>query len=157
MMNRILQNHWCRFLAGNISVALLVVGIPVAILLAITNITSRPWTILGILAIVHASLIGLQISRQGTWIPEKWLAAAFVVLPVFDVQQTVKLFSKGLWLHGFWAFVLALGAAAITVAIVKRQWQKWQSPKTVVVVKSHPGDDSHAAHHHAEDPTTMVY
>src|SRR5688500_1302885 len=69
IMNRMLQNHWCRFLAGNASVVLLTVGIPVAILLAVTSSITWSWAVVGILAIVHASLIGLQISKQGTWVP----------------------------------------------------------------------------------------
>jgi hypothetical protein len=157
MMNRILQNHWCRFVAGNLSVALLVVGIPTVILLSMTGQIRSATAGLGILAMVHASLVGLQISKQGSWIPEKWLAAAFVVLPVVDVQQTVRLFSKGLWLEGFWAFVLALFAAAITVAIVKHQWRKWHAPKDTVLIVPGSGEDHHAHHHHTEDPTTMVY
>src|SRR5688572_30556276 len=123
MLNRMLQNHWCRFLSGNLSVGLLVVGIPVAILLALTSTIATSWAVLGVLAIVQVSLVGLQISRQGTPIPEKWLAAAFAFLPLFGAWQTVELFSKGLVLEGFLAFLLALGASAFTVAIVKNQWR----------------------------------
>ena len=157
MLNRILQNHWCRFLAGNVSVTLLVVGIPTVILLAGLGSITRPWAVLGILAIVHVSLVGLQVSQKGTGIPEKWLAAGYVVLPVIDVQQTVRLFSKGLWLEGFWAFVMALVASAFTVAIVTNKWRIWTAPKPVIVPGPRPGDDHHGHHHHTDDPTTMVY
>lgn len=156
-MNRLMQNHWCRFLAGNLSVGLLVVGIPVAILLGVTEMIAASWAVLTILAIVHFSLVGLQISRRGAWVPETWLAGAFVVLPIVDIQQTVRLFSKGLWVQGFWAFVLALGASAVTVAIVKNQWRKWTAPKESVVLLPRPSQDEHGQHHHVEDPTTMVY
>lgn len=156
MLNRMLQNHWCRFLAGNLSVALLVVGIPVAIVLAVTKTIAAPWAILGILTIVHVSLIGLQISRQGTWIPEKWLAAGFAVLPVFDAWQTVKLFSNGDWVEGFLAFNLAVLASVFTVAILKNKWRKWRAPKPTLVANPQSAGD-HQAHHHADDPTSMVY
>jgi hypothetical protein len=157
MLNRVLQNHWCRFLAGNLSVGLLVVGIPVAILLALTNTVATSWAVLGILAIVHLSLVGLQISRQGTWIPEKWLAAAFALLPLFDAWQTVEIILKGLVLEGLLASLLALGASALTAAIVKNQWNKWRAPKPVVIFNPTSGEGHQAHQHHADDPISMVY
>jgi hypothetical protein len=157
MMNRMLQNHGCRFLAGNLSVALLTAGIPAAILLAITKTMAASWAVLAILAIVHLSLVGLQISRQGTWIPEKWLAAAFVVLPVVDAWQTVRWLMTGFWIEGFLGFNLAALASVFTVMIVRNKWRKWRAPKPVVLPVAHSGDDHHAQHHHADDPTTMVY
>jgi hypothetical protein len=157
MMNRIFQNHWCRLIAGNLSIALLVIGVPVAVMFAITGTLAITSAVLLILACVHLSLVGLQISRQGTWIPEKWLAAGFVFLPVIDVSQTVAMFSKDLWLEGVWAFLLAVAAAFITVSIVKNQWQKWQAPKTTTVTIKRSSNGNQAAIHPADDPTTMVY
>jgi hypothetical protein len=156
MFHRIMQNHWCRFLAGNASVGLLVVGIPAAILLAITQTITGAWAILAILAMVHVSLVGLQVSRHGMWIPEKWLAAGFVVLPLVDVWQTVRLFSRNNYVEGFWATVLTVLASAMTVAIVNNKWRKWHAPKPVLVANPQ-GGEGHHHHHHADDPTTMVY
>jgi hypothetical protein len=157
MKNRMLQNHWCRLLAGNLSIALLVIGLPVAVLFAVTGTFRSTTAILTVLAIIHVSLVGLQISQYGTWIPEKWLAAGYVCLPVIDVSQTVTLFSKGLWLEGFWAFVMAVVAAFFTVSIVKNQWQKWRHPKTTTMTRHRPAPEDQGFQHPADDPTTMVY
>ena len=154
MLKKILDNHWCRLLAGNLSLALLVVCIPMAVMLTITQSLAAMTAGLVILAVVHVALVGLQISRHGTWIPEKWLAVGFVFLPVIDVSQTVSLFNKGFWLEGFWAFVMAVAAAFFTVHIVKTQWQKWRHPKTVTVTKTRHEDQSV---NQPMDDTTMVY
>lgn len=156
MVKRVLKNHWCRLLAGNLSVTLLVIGIPLVIVLTVTQTLTTLTAGLVILAIVHLSLVGLQVSKGGTWIPEKWLAAGYLVLPVIDVMRTVSCFSQGFWLHGFWAFAMALAASFITVMIVQNQWQKWRSPKLVeVTVKK--SSSNHADNFPMDDPTSMVY
>lgn len=157
MLNRILKNQWCRLLAGNLSVGLLVVGIPLAVLLAILNTLAVPTAGVIVLAIVHLALVGLQVSRQGTWIPEKWLAAGYVFLPLIDVIFTVRWFSQDYWLEGFWAFVMALVAAFFTIWIAKNQWRKWRSPELTTVTVKHGSNHGSIDHHHADDPTTMVY
>lgn len=156
MVNRILKNHWCRLLAGNLSVGLLVVGIPVVVLFTVSQTLTTLTAGLIILAIVHLSLVGLQVSKGGTWIPEKWLAAGYLFLPVIDVSRTVHCFSNGFWLHGFWAFVMALTASFLTVFIAKNQWRKWREPKTEVVV-ANSAPNHQADNFPADDPTTMVY
>ena len=157
MLNRILQNQWCRFVAGNLSVGILVVGIPVAVLLTIMNTLTVPAAGLLVLAIVHLALVGLQISRQGTWIPEKWLAAGYVFLPPIDVIFTVRWFSQTAWFAGFGALVLAVIASFFTIWIAKNQWRKWKHPKSATVTISRPVHEDHAANQPADDPTTMVY
>ncbi len=156
MVKRILDNHWCRLLAGNLSLALLVVCIPMAVLLTITQSLAAMTAALVILATVHLALVGLQVSQRGTWIPESWLAVGFVFLPVIDVSQTVSLFNKGLWLEGFWAFVMAVAAAFVTVHIVKNQWQKWRHPKIHTVTKTQSSHGDQTIHPPMDD-TTMVY
>ncbi len=155
-MNRILQNTLCRLLAGNFSIALLVIGIPVAILFKITGTLTTSTAVIAVLAILHVSLLGLQISQRGTWVPEKWLAAGYVFLPVIDVSQTVSWFSNGLYREGFCAFALALTAAFITVSIVKNQWRKWLAPKTVAVTKPSTGREALEQNQSVDDPT-MIY
>ena len=156
-MNRILENQWCRFFAGNASIALLTVGIPAAILFQVMGTITSATAGLVILAIVHLTLVGLQISRNGTWIPEKWLAAGYLVLPVIDVSKTVTWFAKGLWVEGFWAFVLAVIAAFVTVSIVKNEHRKWRAPKTTTFRRHRSQHEGNGFDHHADDPTTLVY
>jgi len=156
MLNRMLKNHWCRLLAGNLSVGLLVVGIPVAVLLAMSGTLAVPTAGLIVLVFIHFALIGMQISRQGTWIPEKWLAAGYVFLPVIDVMQTVRWFRQDFWLEGIWAFVLAFASSFVTIWIAKNQWRKWKSPKIETVTINRQADHG-SAHHADHDPTTMVY
>ncbi|MCA9067775.1 MAG: hypothetical protein KDA84_02565 [Planctomycetaceae bacterium] len=157
MVNRMLENHWCRLLSGNLSVTLLVVGIPVAVVFAATQTLTTLTAGLVVLAIVHVSLIGLQVSRRGTWIPEKWLAVGFLFLPVIDVSRSVSCFSEGFWVHGLWAFGMALVASFITVFIVQHQWRKWREPKTVEVTVNKSLRDNHGDNYHIDDPTSMVY
>ncbi len=156
MMKHIFDNRWCRLLAGNLSLALLVVCIPMTVLLTITQSLAAMTAGLVILGLVHVALLGLQISRQGTWIPENWLAVGFVFLPVIDVSQTVSRFNKGLWLAGFWAFLMAVAAAFVTVHIVKNQWQKWRHPKTATMTRTHSSRGDQTINPPMDD-TTMVY
>lgn len=157
MGDRILQNHWCRLLAGNLSVALLAVGIPLTVMFSIMKTLAVPMAGLVILAIAHAALIGLQISRRGTWIPEKWLAAGYLILPVIDAMLTVRWFDRDHWVEAFCAFLLLMVAAFVTIWIVRNQWRKWRSPepKTVIVPRRTPNESD--INYPSDDPTSLVY
>ncbi len=157
MLDRMLQNDWCRFLAGNLSVALLVVGLPMAVLLQVTEVIASATAGVIALGIVHLALLGLQVSFTGAWIPEKWLAAGYIILPVVDVSKTVAWFSRGDWVQGFWAFVLAVVAAFVTVWIIKNEHRKWRTPKTAGPPTRPTRYEDPEIHYPMDDPTTLVY
>lgn len=157
MPNRILKNHWCQLLTGNLSVALVAFGIPVAVVFTITGTLATVTAEAIILAIAHLSLVGLQISRGGTWIPEKWMAVGYVFLLLIDVWRTVDWFSRGFSAQGLCALVMAVVASFVTVFIVQNQWRKWREPKNVVAMVRRSISNDNAALDHPEDPTTMVF
>ncbi|WP_166828771.1 hypothetical protein [Thalassoroseus pseudoceratinae] len=153
-MRKYLNNSYVKLMAGHLAVILLMIGLPLTIILAATEVWALPFAMLAVLSIVHVAILALQVSINGRLIPENWNCAFFLPLPIFSAQYTVNMAETGLYAWAVLGFLLTAASAMIVVLMVLNIWQKFKNPKrnsTVVAVKRVTSDSQ------LPDEEPMIY
>lgn len=115
-MERFWKHDLTKLICGNLATGLLMIGVPVLILLqAVGSLETHQASFLLVAGVVF-SLLGLQVSRNGSLTPRKWLAAFFLPLPMVNSALAISTWRAG---HVGWSIAFLLLATGTVFVVVQ--------------------------------------